>query len=61
MSYQPSRLTGAKILRITRKNIRGRRDFRDVIRGARQLLRERRRLIRLMRRVAPARAKRLVR
>ena len=60
MSFQPSRLTGAKLLRITRKNIRGRRSFRDVIRASRALLRERRRLIRVMKRVAPSRAKRLV-
>jgi len=55
MSFQPSRLTGAKILRVTRPNIRGRKSFRDVIRASRQLLRERRRLVRLMKRVAPSR------
>jgi hypothetical protein len=55
MSFQPSRLTGAKLLRITRRNIRGRKSFRDVIRASRQLLRERRRLVRLMKRVAPSR------
>jgi hypothetical protein len=60
MSFQPSRLTTAKILRITRKNIRSRRNFKDVIRAGRQLLKERRRLIRMMRKVAPSRAKRLV-
>jgi hypothetical protein len=61
MSFQPSRLTGAKLLRITRRNIRGRKSFRDVIRASRQLLKERRRLVRLMKRVAPSRARRLVR
>jgi len=61
MSFQPSRLTGAKLLRITRPNIRGRKSFRQVIRAARQLLRERRRLIRVMRIASPSRAKRLAR
>jgi len=61
MSFQPSRLTGAKLLRITRPNIRGRKNFRQVIRAARQLLRERNRLIRVMRTAAPSRAKRLAR
>jgi hypothetical protein len=59
MSFQPSRLTGAKILRVTRPNIRGRKSFRAVIRVARQLLRERRRMVRLLRQASPARGRRL--
>jgi hypothetical protein len=61
MSFQPSRLTGAKLLRITRPNIRGRKSFRQVVRAARQLLRERNRMIRVMKLAAPSRAKRLAR
>jgi hypothetical protein len=61
MSFQPSRLSGSKLLRVTRPNIRGRKSFRQVVKAARQLLKERNRMIKVMQTAAPSKAKRLAR
>jgi len=50
MSIQLSKITAAKLKRITRNNIRG-RSFKDAVKGVRRLQRLRKRLDRDLKRI----------
>jgi hypothetical protein len=50
MTIQLSKITTARLRRVTRNNIRG-RDFSDVVKGVRRLQRLRKRLDRQLKRI----------